>query len=119
MAVRLQDVVQSRVLVTRESARSLGPALAEAGRLSPMALELDLEGVEGITPSFLDETFSVLEELLSTESDETTWSILIVNPPTRLSAKFLAVARSHGLEAIEREDGAWVVTASEPSEDMA
>ena len=60
--LNLFDLISKRVLVTRSSARSIESHLMDAIIEGDGAAVLDLSGIEGITPSFLDETISVLEE---------------------------------------------------------
>ena len=72
-------------------------------------LVLDFKGVEGLTPSFFDEVLSMVEEV-TTRPAETRAQVRIENPPTKLSSKFAAVARAHGVEAVESAEGAWVVS---------
>jgi hypothetical protein len=71
-------------------------------------LVLDFRGVEGLAPSFFDEVLSMIEEATG-EHGERQVTIRIENPPTKLSSKFTAVARAHGVEAVESE-GAWVIS---------
>lgn len=105
-AVRIHDILPSRVLVTRSSARELEAALREAVGAGREALELDFSDVDGITPSFLDEVITILEQVLA-EADDGSPRVIVVNPPTRLSAKFAAVGRSHHLEIREIGPGKW------------
>ncbi len=105
-AVRIHDILSSRVLVTRSSARELEQAIRDAVHLGGEQLEIDFLDVDGITPSFLDEVITVLERVLG-EIKENQPQIIVVNPPTRLSAKFAAVGRSHSLEIVERGPHRW------------
>ncbi len=68
---------------------------------------IDFAGVEGITPSFLDELLAVVSEEVGRR--ESPLRILITHPPTRLSSKFEAVARAHDLVASSTEGGGWLL----------
>ena len=56
MTLRIFDLVQKRVLVSRDSARTIQPQLVAALADGLGELVLDLSGVDGFTPSFFDET---------------------------------------------------------------
>ncbi len=105
-SLRVQDHLNLKVLVTRDSARRLRDEIEKVLRNGHGELYLDFADVDGITPSFLDEMLTVLSELAS---DAGPGVIHVLNPPTRLSAKFLAVGRSHGLRIIEPKDGSWIL----------
>lgn len=67
---------------------------------------IDLDGIEGITPSFLDEALSIIDESVI-ELGAKNLDVTILRPPTPLSSKFKAVGRGHGLLITETEDGGW------------
>lgn len=116
--LRVHDVLTERILVGRESARLLEDALSammvrtgtpgDASGTAPLAV--DFEGVEGIAPSFLDELLCVFESLIGTGAVGAERSLIVANPPTRLSLKFEAVARGHGMVARALPDGSWILT---------
>ncbi len=110
--VRIYAVIPKRVLVTRESARQLAPELKSAVGQGGEELVLDFSQVDGLTPSFLDELLAVVEETLAADARKAL-AISVVNAPTRLSAKFEAVARAHALVAREMNSGTWMLTRSE------
>ncbi|PKB64313.1 MAG: hypothetical protein BZY80_03220 [SAR202 cluster bacterium Io17-Chloro-G2] len=109
--INLFEIVGKRVLVTRESARSLETIVLTALVEGQGEVELDFSGVDGLTPSFFDETLAILEES-AVEGDESQFHILMTNPPTELSSKFAAVSRGHNLALDELENGTWVITKS-------
>ena len=106
--IRLYDLVGRKVLVTRDSARSIQPYLAAALEGGDREVALDFEGVDGMTPSFLDEILSVIEEQ-GEDASEAHFSVIVKNPPTALSAKFAAVGRGHGLTIKESSDVGWTL----------
>lgn len=108
-SLRFYDLAKTRVLVTRESARALTTVLTSALATGQGEVELNFEGVDGITPSFLDEILAIVEECL-TQIKEDRLRITVVNPPTRLSSKFLALGRGRRLSVEESEGGAWIIT---------
>src|SRR6266511_3894185 len=95
-SLALHDVLKNRVLVTRDSARGLAPAIDRALRDAGGTLQLDFSRVAGITPSFLDELLSVIEETFARLNVDS-FSIAILNPPTALSSKFVAIGRGREL----------------------
>lgn len=106
--LRLADIVETEILVTREAARSLeshifGKLVGDSGRLI-----LDFEGIEGLTPSFMDELLEVIENQLNDEM-MMGLEVVVLNPPTRLSSKFAAVARGRGLSILETDDQSWLL----------
>ncbi len=111
MSLRVYDVVRKRALVTRQSARAVGDALATALAGARGEAVLDFSGIDALTPSFVDEALACLEEMLGT-SDQNELRFVFVNVPTRLSAKFAAVGRARGLEISESDSGAWTITRS-------
>ena len=108
--IKVFDLVPRHVLVTRESARSLETYLAEALQTSPGEITLDLSEIEGFAPSFLDEVMSILDENISLAHP--LMKVTLAAPPTRLSSKFVAIARSHGRSASEESSGAWTIGPS-------
>ena len=116
--LRVNDVLKDRILVTRESARLLQEAMsamiAAAGTSGnpsgEASLGIDFEGVEGMAPSFLDELLSVFESLLGERGNVGKRCLIVANPPTRLSLKFEAIARGHGMSVRTTPNGSWLLT---------
>lgn len=106
-AIRVAEFLNRRVLVTRESAHDLRNALDQALAGSQVTLTIDFEGIEGVTPSFIDELLAMLVE----KAGDRGIKLLISHPPTRLTAKFTAIGRSRGLSFEEEEDGSWLIAA--------
>ena len=98
-----------RVLVTRDSARSIQEHIRGAILDGRGDVVLDFEGVVGVTPSFLDETLRIVEECIA-ESDDGRLHVTIEAPPTELSSKFLAVGRGHSLDVSKSKNGSWVIS---------
>ena len=107
--VKVHDLLRKRALVTRESANPIRQALAGTDVAAAREAVLDFSGVDAVTPSFVDELLAILDEALRRTEHEQ-FRLLLVNPPTRLSAKFLAVARARGLQISESDNGTWMVT---------
>lgn len=123
--LRVHDVLTDKILITRESARLLEDALktimvsavAPGEGCDQTSVTVDFEGVEGMAPSFLDELLSVFESVIGAETTSKTSlpggcvrSLIVANPPTRLSLKFEAVARGHGMSVRALPDGSWLLT---------
>ena len=121
--LRVHDVLKDRVLVSRESARQLEDALrtAMAGSAtnenatgtSPVLVDFD--SVEGVAPSFVDELLSIFESVIGAETNGREQCLIIANPPARLSRKFEAIARGHGMSVRELPDGSWFLTDAQSS----
>ena len=109
--VGLYSLFNKRVLVTRQSARDIAPDIDDALATGEGAIVLDFSNVEGMTPSFMDETICVIEER-SEARNAAGFSIVMEKPPTRLSSKYAAIGRAHGLEMREDATGAWTITKS-------
>jgi len=110
--IRVNDILKDRILVSRESARLLEDALKKTilcpalpGGETPVTV--DFEGVEGMAPSFLDELLSAFESLVGKETNGQGRCLIVANPPTRLSLKFEAIARGHGMSVTALPDGSW------------
>ncbi len=118
--LRVNDVLKDKVLVSRESAHVLEDALSAmmAAARTPdnssgtTSMAVDFEGIEGIAPSFLDELLSIFESIIGSETNDLEWCLIVANPPTRLSLKFEAVARGHGMSVRALPDGSWLLTDS-------
>ncbi len=117
---RVNDVLKDKILVSRESARLLETAIiaalerSTARQRSPdeKPIAVDFDGVEGMAPSFLDELLSILESLTAASPKGRERGVIVRNPPTRLSLKFEAVARGHGMTARALPDGSWLLTSN-------
>ena len=106
--INILEIVGKRVLVTRESARSIETFVRAALVEGHGDVELDFSGVDGLTPSFFDETLAILEECAG-ESDQPQFRIIMANAPTELSSKFHAVGRGHNLTIENLGDGTWLI----------
>jgi hypothetical protein len=73
-------------------------------------MAVDFEGIEGIAPSFLDELLSIFESIIGLDTSDPERRLVVANPPTRLSLKFEAVARGHGMAVRALPDGSWLLT---------
>lgn len=112
------DIVGQRVLVSRESARSIKAALMEVAADGPESLRLNFSGARGVAPTFLDEALLVAEECIAESISEagasgagnagaTNTAVIFANPPTALAAKHYAIARAHGRTLRQTENGDW------------
>ena len=110
MKIQIHDLLKRRAVITRHSARAIGEALRSALEGAKGELIVDFAGVEAVTPSFVDELLSVIEEVTATES-RIAVRLLFVNLPTRLSAKFAAIGRARGVEIREAQPGSWTIAA--------
>ena len=112
--IDLYESLQKRTLITRESAHVLREEVRSALGENGGHLQVDFIGVEGISPSFLSELLQVVRQA----TEEEAWrslAIRLTNPPTRLSSKFEAVGRGHGLVVTQSDGGDWLLTLEEAS----
>lgn len=107
--IKIYDLAKKRALVTREAAVVISEAMASAPANSTTDLTLDFEGIEAVTPSFVDELLGLAQGVLRARHSAPT-RILFLNTPTRLSAKFTAIARARDVAISETEDGVWSIT---------
>ena len=102
------ELLGIRALVTRDSARRLRPAIADSLAKETGEVVLDFSATLGVTPSFVDELLQVIQDALG-ESGLSELRVTAKNPPTRLSLKFVALAKGRGVQMKETEVGAWTV----------
>lgn len=107
--LKMFDLVGKRVLVTRGSARAIKPKVAASLLEGRGEVALDFSGIDGLTPSFFDETLSVVEECVR-ETNGKGFRLTLTSPPTELSSKFMAVGRGHRLTMKVAESGAWIIS---------
>lgn len=118
--LRVNDILKDKILISREAAHLLEDALSAmiAAARTPgkpsatTSMAVDFEGIEGIAPSFLDELLLIFESLIGSDTSDLERCLVVANPPTRLSLKFEAVARGHGMSARVQPDGSWLLTNS-------
>lgn len=91
----MHEFAASPVLVTRKSAQAIGPLLRGALRQSATAV-LDFEGIEGTTPSFIDEMLRLIRVALG-DSTRTTADVLVKNFPAPGVSRLPILAELHGL----------------------
>ncbi|MBI2965187.1 MAG: STAS-like domain-containing protein [Chloroflexi bacterium] len=104
--MRIFDYVNKRALVTRASARRLWEPLVEVAKKAGDEFVVDFEGVEAITPSFVDELIGLISRLRS-ESKLAIRRVRFENVPTRLSTGFAAIGRGRGAELAEMGPNVW------------
>ena len=107
-AILAFDLLGKRALITRESARAIQAALMQAW--GQEEVWLDFAGIEAVTPSFVDEILRAVGEAVERTKPDPV-HLVFLNPPTRLSSKFAALARARHLMIEERSDGAWVISS--------
>ena len=110
--IQIHDILPQKALITRESANRLRGAFATASVDSSNRLCLDFSQIEAVTPSFIDEMLLVISQLIE-DGALPAGDIQFMNVPTRLSAKFSALARAHDAQIVEISQGSragWVIT---------
>lgn len=106
----IHELLPSRALVSRESAREVQHALTARARLN-QELIIDFAGVDALAPSFVDELLNVLRVTLRNVGN-TRFQVRFTNMPTQLSSKFAAIARAHELIITEVSPGSWLIEGS-------
>lgn len=106
--IKIYDVFHKRALITRGSASAIKEALL--ANAAQQQITLDFTGIDAVTPSFVDELLTFLEEALGGRTGEDA-EIVFLHPPTRLSAKFSAIGRARNLDMVESEDNAWRISS--------
>ncbi|MGH2376111.1 MAG: STAS-like domain-containing protein [Actinomycetota bacterium] len=106
--MRIHDFLNKQILVTRDSAQQLRPLVERQIGPDVQALGLDFVGIEGLTPSFMDELLGVILETLEGHRN-LDFQIIVTNPPARLSSKFTAIGRGRGLSIEETEKDSWSI----------
>ncbi len=121
MVVKLNEFFSSPTLISRESARALQDLVRSGGNdshtcpqanASDMGDTISFEGIRGIAPSFIDELIRIVISLRNEAGCDLGigYRLRLVHMPTRLSSKYLAIARSHQLDLKEVEDRVWEFT---------
>ena len=106
--VKVKERLPRRALVIRGSARELGEELAlEAAGDSPLVIDFD--GIDGVSPAFVDEILTMLDEAEAPGPER----LVFANLPTRLSRVYTVLAGAHSKEieldaSGERET--WILT---------
>lgn len=104
--VQLYHMFNKRALVTRDAADALQGDVDESClRGDPLAL--DLEGIQSITPSFLDQLLLMVESSLPNEDDAV--NIVMLNSPPGLRDRLESIGRVHKLEVVSDDVGDWLV----------
>jgi len=118
--LRVNDILKDKILVSREAARLLEDPLRtlmggansseQASPTEANQVTIDFRDVEGVAPSFLDELLTIFESVLEQDANAKERRLIVANPPTRLSLKFEAVARGHGMSVHALADASWMLT---------
>ena len=106
--LRVHDLIRKRALVTRDSGRTVAEAFARHFGSGHAKATIDFDGVEAVTPSFVDEMLGVLVRKWS-ERQPTPSRLVFTNVPTRLSSKFAAIGRARDVRIVEESEGVWVI----------
>jgi|TARA_B100001971_G_scaffold131545_1_gene121464 hypothetical protein len=107
--LRIQEKIPKKVLTSRASARSIEEDLSDEVRNANGSVEVDLQGVVGMAPSFFDELLSIIDEGALAAGWSTT-EIVVSNPPSELLAKHHLVCKGHGFKVSEDSSGRWIIS---------
>lgn len=108
--IRPANIISTKALSSRPSARLLEPAVMDAALASDdQVLTFDLRDKLAMAPSFFDELVRIVLEQ-SQPSEGPVPRIELLNVPSRASSKFHAVCRSHRLSLEESTPGHWIIS---------
>jgi len=106
--IEIFQLLQRKILVTRESASAVREAME-----SPIKVDgevtLDFRGIDGVTPSFVDEIVAMIEDA-RVASSRSEVRVIFSHTPTPLSSKFLAIGRRHGATMSQPTSDVWEIT---------
>ena len=105
----LYKLLKRPMLVTRQAARSIAPDIGDALAEGQGEIILDFFDVKGVSPSFLSETLAVVEDCAE-KIGGAGFRVVIENSPTKLSSKFVALGRGHGVNIHESDEKTWTIT---------
>ena len=113
ITIRLADSFQTKVLVSRPTARSLLSELQGALEGSPDELVFDFEGIRVVTPSFLDELLLLTERVPGPQPDGIhKTKIVLRNYPPGMDETLGAIGHAHDADVILDDKGSWIFTRS-------
>ncbi len=102
--MRVFELYKRPVLVTRDSAHIIGDILGTEYLDNNGELYLDFQGIEAVTPSFIDELIGILESKVANNQE---FKVILVNFPTRLTSKYSAIGRGRHIKIDEIQPGQW------------
>jgi hypothetical protein len=106
--IELFQLLQRKVLVTRESASAVRDAIESAIRADG-EVTMDFRGIDAVTPSFVDEILGMIDDA-RTSSSRREVRVVFAHAPTPLSTKFLAIGRRHGATISQSGSDVWEIT---------
>jgi hypothetical protein len=105
------EILERRVLVTREPARLLRERLDSVVLANPTEIELSLEGTHLMNPSFFDELLKGFLAYLVPENSSTP-RLVLWHSPVDL-AGFSDILRTYGLKT-EHKPPRWIIQRESP-----
>ena len=106
MGLKLGSLLERRTLGSRPIARDLESAIRKDLVAYPATLTLDLTGIAGTAPAFIDEVLEIVENSVPSAKDLPV--IQFVNPPMPISHRFKVFERSRGVTFTQAPDGTWI-----------
>ncbi len=111
-SVKIAHLLKRKILVTRESAAILRKQIESAIRAESEVI-LDFEGIEAVTPSFVDEILGMIDDA-RTAAVQNRARATFRHTPTTLSEKFLAIGRRHSARISQSNADTWEITNCGP-----
>jgi hypothetical protein len=108
--VELFQLLQRKILVTRESASAVRDVIETSIRAEGEVV-LDFSGIDAVTPSFVDEILGIIDDA-RTKSARREVRVLFSHAPTPLSAKYLAIGKRHGARMSQSASDDWEIKSA-------
>lgn len=105
--IKVAELLKRKILVTRESAAILRQQIESAIRTESEVI-LDFEGIEAVTPSFVDEIMGMIDDARAA-AVQSIARATFRHTPTALSEKFVAIGRRHGAEISQSKGNTWEI----------
>jgi hypothetical protein len=106
--IEIFQLLRRKILVTRESASTVREAIESSIKVDG-EVTLDFSGIDGVTPSFVDEMLAIVEDA-RTASSRREIRVIFSHAPTPLSSKFIAIGRRHAAKMSQSTSDAWEIT---------
>ena len=108
--IKIHDSIAKRAIVSRGVAHDLQDAIDTRFVKGNRKLRLDFEGVDAISPSFVDELLLIILES-SARNNVKRLDITFANPPISPTQTMAAIARAHEVILLEEPGGSWKMTS--------
>ncbi len=105
--IEVFQLLQRKILVTRESASAVRGAI-ESAITADGEVTMDFSGIDAVTPSFVDEILGMIDDARAGSSRREV-RVVFAHAPTPLSTKFLAIGKRHGATISQSGSDVWEI----------